>query len=558
VSPPPAPTADLPQYGGTLTISTTVSPRSKDFPGINTNEQFMAQDWTRGPAGSNLNDFNAGAHALEDSMMPIVAESWEMPAQGVWILNIRQGVHWAKTPYPASTVLNGREMTAKDVVDSFNWQINEMPKSWIWVSQPPIAKASSINQTGPWQVTIKTPVDYLTSWTWLIQGAGYHRIYAVDVEKKYNHQLIYQGDGWPFQEYIGTGPWIRTEVVDGSLIKEIKNPDYWDKDPAGPGKGNQVPYIDTVRTLYITDRSTQLAALRTGKIDYLGNFTRDEWNRESQLTPRLMSASSLSDTTGNRVFFMRTDKKDKPFADVRVRQAMMMATDFNVIKDQYYSGAAEIDVWPLNSNFKATAYTPLKDMPKSVQDLYTYNPDKAKELLKAAGYPNGFKTSVVVTNVGSDVDDVSIFKDMWKKVGIELVIDIRESSTYSTIQATKNFEDMLYRFNYSNFPQDFYFTSRRGGSSNNLSFINDPPGTDPVIEEAFKKTDTAMMVDMPTVYKVMKELRPYVMESATVIPRPTPFGYTAWQPWLKNYYGFIATGWKYHWIDQTLKKSLGY
>lgn len=518
----------------------------------------MSQDWTRGPAGSNLNDFAAGAHSLEDSMMPVLAESWQMPKQGVWILNIRKGMKWAQTGFPAAAVTNGRELTAKDVVASFNWQINEMPRSWIWVSQPAIAKASSINQTGPMQVTIRTPVDYLTSWTWLIQGAGYHRVYAVDVEKKYAHQLIYQGEGWPYEEYVGTGPWITKEVVAGSFIKQVRNPDYWGTDPAGPGKGNQVPYIDTINTLYLTDRSTQLAALRTGKLDFLGSFTRDEWKRETELTPRYKSASTLNDTTQNRVFFMRTDKQDKPFKDIRVRQALMYATDFNSIKDQYYAGAAEIDVWPLNSNFKATAYTPLKDMPKEVQDLYTYNPDKAKALLKEAGYPNGFKTSVVVENASNNVDDVSIFKDMWKKSGIELVIDIKETSTFTSIQATKNFEEMLYRFNYSNFPQDFYFTSRRGNSSNNLSFINDPAGSDPTIETAFAKADSAMMVDMPAVYKAMKDLRPYVMQSAAVIPRPTPFTYNVWNPWLKNYYGFAATGYKYHWIDKALKKSMGY
>jgi peptide/nickel transport system substrate-binding protein len=443
-------------------------------------------------------------------------------------------------------------------VDSFNWQVNEMPKSWIWVSQPAIARASSINQTGPNQVTILTPVDYLTSWTWLIQGAGYHVVYAADAEKRLSHQLIYQGEGWPYQEVLSTGPWITTEVVAGTSITKVKNKNYWGTDPVGPGKGNQVPYIDKYVQLYITDRSTNFAALRTGKIDLLPNFTRDEWNREKQVTPRLMSATTLNDTTGNRVLFMRTDKKDKPFSDVRVRQALMMATDFNAWKDQYYGGAAEIDVWPLNSNFKATAYSPLSEMPKEVQDLYTYNPDKARQLLKDAGFPNGFKVAVVATNAGNDVDELSIFKSQWAKVGVELSIDIKDPTTYASIQATKNFDEMLYRFNYSNFPQDFYFTSRRGASSNNLSFINDPAGTDKTIEEAFAKTDASMMVDMTTVYKVMKEIRPYIMQSAAVIPRPTPFSYNVWNPWLKNYYGFAPTGYKYSWIDADLKKAMGY
>ena len=545
-----APTADVPKYGGTLNVAVTTNPRPKDFW---TYEKYLQADWMRGPAGTNEYDPIAGASGFADNAAPGIAESWSMPQPGVWVLNIRRGVRWAQTPFPASAVMNGREVTAADVVWSFNWELGS-PKSWIWVSQPQIAKASSINQTGPWQVTMLTPVDPLTSYVWLIgAGGGYAYLAPREVTEKYSHQLVYQGDGWPYQEAVSTAPFIFTEVVASSYTKQIRNQNYWEKDPVGPGKGNQLPYIDAIVTLTIPDRSTQMAALRTGKIDYMTGFTKEEWQREIQQTPRYKWAKSMSNTTGNRVIFMRTDKQDKPFKDIRVRQALMYATDFNSIKNDYYGGAAEIDVWPVNSNFKSNIYTPLNEMPQSVRDLYTYNPDKAKALLKAAGYPNGFKSSVVVTSVGSDVDDLSIFKAMWAKVGVELVLDIKDSTTYTSIQATKNFDEMLYRFNYSNFPQDFYFTSHRGPSSNNLSFVN-VDFSDATIEAAFKKTNDAMIIDMPTVYKVLKELRPYIMESATVIPRPTPYGYSIWNPWLKNFYGAAST--KYHWIDQTLKKSL--
>ena len=555
IVPPPPPTSDMPQYGGTLTLSTTANPTPKAFWAASY-EQFMVGDWTRGPAGSNLARPLSGATSLEDSQLPNIAESWETPKQGVWVLNIRPGVRWNRTRFPASAVMNGRELTAKDVVDSFNWQVKEMTKSWIWVSQPKIAAASSINQTGPMQVTIYTPIDFLTSFTWLVQGAGYHVIYPVAVERAYNHQLIYQGEGWPYQEVVGTGPYIMDEVVASSYTKQIRNVNYWGKDLVGPGTGNQVPYIDIIKTLTIPDRSTSLAALRTGKIDTMTAFTKEEWTKEMQQTPRYKYASYLSDTTGNRVIFMRIDKADKPYKDIRVRQALMMATDFNAFKNDYYGGAAEIDVWPLNSNFAATAYTPLAQMPQSVQDLYTYNPTKAKELLKAAGFPTGFKATVVYSSA-ADGDDLAIFKDQWAKVGVELVLDIKDLSTYNSATATRNYDDMIYRFNYSNWPQDFYFTSHRGPSSNNISYYNGDY-SDKVIEDAFAATDKAMMVDMPAVYKAMKDLRPYVMESATVIPRPTPYLYAIWNPWLKNFYGSSAVGNKYHWIDQTLKKSMGF
>ena len=551
---PVAPSTDVPRYGGTLTIAITGSPNPKGF-WVGIYEQFMGADWTRGAAGSGITDFNAGTTALEDSMMPQLTESWKMPEPGLWIMQVRKGVRWQQTGFPAGDLMAGKEMTADDVVNSFNWQIKEGNRSWIHVGQPKVAAASTIEKTGPWEITVRTPLDYLTSWTWIIQGAGYHVVYPYAVEIKYSHQLVFQGEGWPYQEAVGTGPFMVSEVVAGSLIKYRKNPNYWQTDPVGPGKGNQLPYIDTYVETSIPDRSTQLAAMRTGKIAYINGLTRDEWKREMGYGPQLQTAKYLQTTTLTRFIAMRTDKKDKPFSDVRVRQALMMATDFNAIKNNYYGGEAEIDVWPLNKNFAGSGYVPLNEMPEKVQELYRYNPEKAKQLLKEAGYPSGFKTSIVVTSAGTEVDEVSIFKDQWAKVGVELVLDVKEATIFTTIQATRSHEELLYRMMWTTWPMMYYFSSTRGPSTNNLSYINDPIGSDPIVERAFQDINSAMMIDMPKVYQLMRELRPYLMEQAHLIPRPTPYYYNVWQPWLKNYYGF--QNYRYHWIDQDLKKKMG-
>ena len=59
-------------------------------------------------------------------------------------------------------------------------------------------------------------------------------------------------------------------------------------------------------------------------------------------------------------------------------------------------------------------YDPMNKLPQTVQHLYQYNRDKAKHLLKDAGYPNGFKASVVVrTQRTTAVDEVIVFKSMW-------------------------------------------------------------------------------------------------------------------------------------------------
>ncbi len=88
---------------------------------------------------------------------------------------------------------------------------------------------------------------------------------------------------------------------------------------------------------------------------------------------------------------MRQDKQDLPYKDIRVRQALMMATDFNGMADVLYGGDAEILVYPISRSFKR-AYMPMEESTgRCPRTIYSYNPEKAKQLLAEAGYPDGFK-----------------------------------------------------------------------------------------------------------------------------------------------------------------------
>ena len=112
----------------------------------------------------------------------------------------------------------------------------------------------------------------------------------------------------------------------------------------------------------------------------------------------------------------------------------------------------------------------------------------------------------------------------------------------------------------------FYFSPLRGTSVNNPSHINEPPGTDPVIESTFQAMEKVNMINQPEFFRLFKEMRPHLLEQAYVIVRPAPYTYNLWWPWLKNFYGQSTSNAnattlrfvRYHWIDQELKKSMGY
>ncbi|OGO35361.1 MAG: hypothetical protein A2147_11410 [Chloroflexi bacterium RBG_16_57_8] len=512
-------------------------------------EQYMGVDWTRGPAGSGVTNFASGANTLEDNYGPRIAESWETTEIGVWVLNIRQGVRWQKTSTDAGRLMNGRQVTADDVVSSFK-RLLAVPTSWMNVGQPRAAKAASIEKTGPWEVTIRTPVDPMTSFTWLIQGAGFNRVYPPEVVAKY-------GDMGDWKNAVGTGPFILKDYVVGSSMTFVKNPDYWGRDLVGPGKGNQLPYINTYKELYVPDLSTRLAGFRTGKIDMVAAIVADDAKALLSANPKLESVTYMENTPWG--ITMRTDKQDLPFKDKKVRQALVLATDYQAFND-YFGGDSDFDVWPINKQV-AAMYEPLSAMPQAVQDLYKYNPEKAKQLLAEAGYPNGFKTTVVVPSTpGERVDEVTVFKEMWSKVGVDLAIDIKEPAVYNSMNTARNNAEMSYRLLWGAYAQQLYFSPFSTSSTNNPSYINDPAGTAPFYADLYNEVGQYIFIDMPKAYETYKKLKPVALEEAWYIMRPTPSTYILWWPWLKNYMGQGNGPFRFHqsWIDTDLKRAMGY
>ena len=253
---------------------------------------------------------------------------------------------------------------------------------------------------------------------------------------------------------------------------------------------------------------------------------------------------------------MHQDKPDKPFHDVKVRQALMLATDFEALKRDFYGGEAELDVFPVNKQVDPM-FQPLSEMPQSVQDLFKYNPDKAKQLLKEAGYPNGFKTSIVINSVAERIDELSIYKQMWAKVGVDVSIDVKENTIYTGMTGPlHNYDDMIYRFMFGNFFIQMTFSAARGAAINNPSRVNYPIGTIPYIEDIFTQYNKYIFVDWPKAFVEFKKLKPFLLEQAFIIPRPTPYTYSFWQPWMKNYFGQGVSLIRYAWIDQAIKESM--
>jgi peptide/nickel transport system substrate-binding protein len=351
----------------------------------------------------------------------------------------------------------------------------------------------------------------------------------------------------------GTGPFMMTEYVSGGHATFKRNPDYWQKDPLHPD--NPIPYVDTLKRVFIKDISTQLAAIRSGKVDVVPFVSRYTWDDAEQLMKSNPELKWKETPGGHGGLAFAGKVTDPPYNDIRVRQALMLAIDHEAVAKDFYSGKARVVGWPVPyvPSYR-DAYIPVEKLPAKAKALYGYNPETAKQLLAEAGYPNGFKTEVVTMQ--SSVDLLSIIKNYWAGIGVDLKIDIKERGAWVRLVSRKSFKHMCTTYSQPSDP--IILSALDKGTFYNVAKVEDPR-----ILEFIANSDKAWP-DTPKQHRLLKEIAPYILEQAYYVQLPVPFRYWCWQPWVKafngeGYCGQMATighGAKYLWLDLDMKKMM--
>jgi peptide/nickel transport system substrate-binding protein len=520
-----------------------------------TEDEMMNGDWTLGPAGSNKYGWILDGIYNWDSKAPWVCESWEIKTPYHWVFKVKPGIRFAVNPNnEASKLTNGREITATDVVYSYDRQRQE-PTSYVNGPHAAMMKAMKFTAVDKYTVDLEVPNDPDSIYNIAQIIVDWSGVVAKEVIDKY-------GNMKDWKTAHGTGPFFLTDYVPASSVSFTKNPSYWAKDPIGPGKGNQLPYLDAIKFVIIADTSTQLAALRTAKIDHLnGSYIQaDDADSVKKTNPEISFKDFIPASAWQ--IYMRSDKQDLPYKDKRVRQALVYATDYTSIAKDFMKGRAQYPTFPITpmDDLKA-AYLPLSESSAAVQDMYKYNPEKAKALLKDAGYPNGFKATVVTTSsITWNADYLSIIKQQWSKVGVDLNIQLVEMGVYNNRWNARNYDDLFFASTASSGTFRYMVGSQGVGGGYNLGYITDPR----LADGRMKMMDMFGNNDDAGVAKLHKQLSQYIYEDAWVVNTPAEARSTFWWPWLKNYHGELAVGilnpWGWNrwvWLDQDLKKTMG-
>jgi peptide/nickel transport system substrate-binding protein len=206
----------------------------------------------------------------------------------------------------------------------------------------------------------------------------------------------------------GTGP-FRVETYDSArLLRMVKNPNYYQA-----GK----PYLDAVELHLFPDLAAEAANYLSGAIDVMHEVQQASFKRIAT-APGSVGQRVPSGRFVNVV--MRMDQK--PFDDVRVRQAMALAVDrptlVDIVLEGYGRPAVDTPISP--------GYRYIADIP-----AIPYDPAAARKLLAEAGYPNGLKVPLVCSDRPAIRSQVGIaLKEMAKPAGFDIDVQTMPHDTY--------------------------------------------------------------------------------------------------------------------------------
>jgi len=227
------------------------------------------------------------------------------------------------------------------------------------------------------------------------------------------------GVEWMRANPVGTGPFKFVSFERDVKAVYTRYENYWDT-----GK----PYVDGLQYLYIADPLTQKAVMISGAADAimlpLGLRVAELRDQGLNVITGLIGTYPLVPDAAN---------PESPYANIKVRQAVEYAIDKEAI-----AASMSYGFWTAAYQFatpNSTAYDP--NLP-----IRKYDPNKAKQLLSEAGYPNGFKTKLIASPMGLNRDVLIAIQSYLAKVGIQAEIELPEYGKFTEYR-TKGWKNAL-------------------------------------------------------------------------------------------------------------------
>lgn len=373
--------AQTPVRGGTLTVGM--------FQGMQTLDPIKSNDLSERDILYLI--YNTLVRLEPDfSVKPELAESWKYENDGMrLVLKLRPGIKFS----------DGTPLDAEAVKWNFDTRLDPETKS---PQRPALSAAvQSVSVLDPLTVAI----DMKVADPGLLGLLGQREGYMVSPTAS-------KAAGPDFgNKPVGSGPFILKEWVRGNQLVVERNPNYWEQ-----GK----PYLDRIVLQNIAGSVVGLQRLRTGELDLIPTLTATD------IIPlRGAKDIKLDKAPANRWYSLQWQVDTPPFNNPLLRQAIAHAIDRKKLVDIVMAGQAPISDSP----------TPEGLWWQSPEvKSYEYDPAKAKELLKQAGYPNGVTIPLASPQRTPDTQIAEVVQDQLKAVGITANLEpVSQAESYPRV-----------------------------------------------------------------------------------------------------------------------------
>ena len=330
--------------------------------------------------------------AEDGSIIPDLAKSWDISEDGlVYTFHLHSGV----------TFHDGTKMTADDV--RFSLERAMAPDSTN-AQKALFADIADVAVVDPLtvKVTLKKPDGaFLFDMAW-----GDAEIVSPKTAKdNATHP-------------VGTGPFMFKEWVKGDHVTLVRYPGYW----------GEKPKLDSVTFKFIADPTAAFAAMMSGDLDCFPNFPAPENLDQFKADPRFKVV--VGSTEGETILAMNNGKK--PFDDIKVREAVAHAIDRKAVIDGAMYGYGT----PIGSHF-----APQQPAYVDLTGLSNYDPALSKKLLKEAGYPDGFETTMKLPPPSYARRGGEIIAAELRKVGIDAkIVNVEWAQWLQTVFKNKDYD----------------------------------------------------------------------------------------------------------------------
>ena len=490
------PEADELTTGGTLVISGPSDIASLD---PITSSSFNTQYRLSG-VYQRLITFDSGPDIgyTAQVLKPELATEWEISDDLLtYTFTLREGVTWHDVE-----PVNGRPFTSADVKATFDSILAEGHQAAL------LENVTSVEAPDDTTVVLTLSEPFAP----LLNNMASHFMWILPAE-------AFEEGYDRTNTVIGTGPFVMDEREVDVKTSYVRNPNYWDVDE----NGNQLPYLDGIETLVINDTQQVIAAFKAGEIDIMTNAMSPELRDQLMGDfPDAFYGEWIDAGMGQ----IGINMEREPFNDLRVRQAISLAIDRDGMGDTIRGGGTV----PSNVAPALADYV----LPEEERREYLYyDPDRAKELLAEAGFPDGFDATVIATDrYGANYTAQTewLIEDL-KAVGINATLEMLDYATYFG----SRWPDVEYDIQFGPQtpflePDEWLRLQMRTDGARNWYNLSDPE-LDALIDEQLT------IVDPDERAEKIREIQRYALENVmNPIPVWTYFSQWSYAPRVENFY----------------------